>query len=216
MIKAVLFDLDGTLVDSLDDIADTGNRILREYGYPPREANEYKYLVGNGFNILMERLFPKDFISKEKLIAMREIWRSHYGAHCLDKTRAYAGMPETLEALFESGIRLGVITNKPDEQAQKIIGALFKNGLFDCVSGIAEGVPVKPDPYLCFKAFDIIGVKNFECLFVGDTSVDIKTAINSGCVPVGALWGFRTEDELINAGASHLIKKPSDLLALCG
>jgi len=215
-IKAVLFDLDGTLADSIADIAASANLMFKTFGYPEYSADEYKYLVGEGLTALIERALPDGKATPEELNKFRKLWLDHYGMHCLDQTRAYDGMAETLADLKRRGIALGVVTNKQQEIAKKIVTGLYGDNIFGCVCGIRKGVPHKPDPTLVYEALSILGITNSgEVIFIGDTSTDIKTAKNSGCVSVGALWGFRPASELIEAGADHIIEAPPDLLRLC-
>ena len=218
---AALFDLDGTLADSIDDLADCANHILSVYGRPPRGTDEYKLLVGDGLVTLITRILPDIAASGDELTKIRGLWMEHYSAHCLDKTKAYDGMAETLAELKKRGVCLGVVTNKQRDMSVKIVGALYGESVFGCVCGVKSGVPVKPDPYLAFEALGLLGVNvtggkpSSPVLFIGDTSVDINTAINANAVPAGALWGFREADELINAGAAHLLRTPSDILGIC-
>ena len=215
MIKAALFDLDGTLADSLADIAESMNGALAERGYPGRPEANYKYLVGDGAAKLAERLLPDDKKTPGEIELLRGMWAERYAKHCLVKTRPYDGMAETLERLKRSGVRLCVVTNKSEELAKKIIHGLYGEDTFDIISGKHEGSPLKPDPYLAREAMRIFGADGSECVFTGDTAVDMKTAVNAGCAPVGALWGYRTAEELSGAGAKFLIEKPSELLAIC-
>jgi len=226
-ITAALFDLDGTLADSLTDIAGGANHSLAACGYPARRIDDFKSLVGDGLTSLIIRLLPEDANTQEIIEKIRDLWLGYYGEHCLDTTRPYDGMPETLAELKKRGVKLAVITNKQQEIAQKIVRALYGADMFDCVLGIRTGVPVKPDPFLAFEALRICGITNgrganrfdnkkFDTVvYVGDTATDMLTAKNSGCVPVGALWGFRTLNELREAGAEYLLEKPADLLEIC-
>ena len=210
-VKAVIFDLDGTLADSLDDLADCGNFCLETFGFLKQRTEDYKYLVGDGLSKLIERVLPEDSQTPDIIAKIRDTWLDYYSVHCLDKTRPYDNMPDALAVLKRRGLKLSVVTNKQQELAEKIIGGLYEKNTFDIVCGVKAGVPVKPDPHLAFAALEFMGVLARETIFVGDTSVDMTCAKNAGCVPVGALWGFRTADELKNAGAVHLLHSPSEL-----
>ena len=212
-VKAALFDLDGTLADSLYDLADSANYVLKTCGYPEQDIEDYKYYVGDGLTKLIERVLPPEKITGDEIERIRSLWTEYYGAHCLDKTTPYEGMAETLVKLNERGIKLGVVTNKSEELAVKIVNHLY-GPVFDYIGGIKDGVPLKPDPFLANEALSRFNASGAECIFIGDTSVDMATAANAGCVPAGALWGFRTEDELRRSGAAYLLKEPTDLLKI--
>jgi len=162
---------------------------------------------------LIERILPENDKNDETIEKIRGVWLTHYMEHCLDNTRPYAGMEETLAALKKRGIKLGVVTNKHHETAEKVVYGLFGHDAFECVYGFFDGAPRKPDPFLAFKSLEIIGAAPDECIFTGDSGVDMRTAKNAGCTAAGAAWGFRTEEELQEAGADHILRKPADILA---
>lgn len=211
MIKAVLFDLDGTLVNSLYDLATSTNYALEQMGFNPHTNEEYRYLVGDGMKKLVERALPGEKRDDETFNKCFDIFYSHYKEHYFDKTCAYEGIEELLSKLDEKGIMLGVISNKKHEMAVTVVQKTFDEGIFHTVSGNQENYPVKPDPELTLKIISDMGVKPNECLFVGDSNVDMQTALNSGCISVGVLWGFRTEKELLESGAMHIVKKSSEI-----
>lgn len=211
MIKAVLFDLDGTLVNSLYDLADASNYALTVKGYPTHETEKYKYFVGNGMPNLMERILPSEERSAEKINELLDIFLGYYKEHYLDKTVVYEGIIPLLKALKAQGITVGVVSNKADGMTQLIIEKLL-DGYFDIVQGKLEGFLPKPDPALTLLVMSKLGVKPDECIFVGDSGMDAALGVNCGAVPVGALWGFRTKEELIENGAEYTIDNPLTLL----
>ena len=208
MIKAVLFDLDGTLINSLDDLADSVNFALNLQGYPTHETEKFKYFVGNGMRKLIERASPENSDIDKTL----EIFMARYKEHSLDKTAPYKDIYELLEKLNQKGIATAVVTNKAEPNAKAISKHFFGDSL--AVYGQREGVKTKPDPELTFIAMGDLGVKPEECLFVGDSGMDMAVGVNSGSVPVGVTWGFRTAEELKENGAKHLIHSPLELLEL--
>ncbi len=209
--KAAVFDLDGTLADTLRDLAEATNAALRENGLPPHPVEAYRQMVGNGLQKLAERAAGPD-ASPETWERVRQAFLRIYDRDCLIYTRPYAGMPETLAMLQERGTALLVVTNKPDAQAHTIVEALFGRRLFAGVYGNREGRKTKPDPALTLAALESVGVSPSDALFIGDSNVDVHTAKNAGMKCGGAVWGFRGEDELREAGADFLLHKPAEIL----
>lgn len=208
--KAVIFDLDGTLVNSLDDLADSVNKVLSSYNLPTHDIESYKYRVGNGIRKLMERSLPED---KQNLLDEALIkFKAVYAEHNLDKTRPYDGIIELLQKLQAQNIKLGVCTNKHDEAAKDIIRILFSENIFDCIIGDKPGLKRKPDPGKVLAIADSWGIKPQEVVYLGDSGVDMQTAVNADMLAVGVLWGFRTADELNANGADILIDTPQKLL----
>ena len=211
--KAVIFDLDGTLVNSIADLSDSVNIMLKEYGYPEHDEDEYRYFVGNGSRKLVERALPKEksgdnaFVS-EALAKFKKIYSSRY----LEKTRAYHAIPEVLRELRDWGIPLGICTNKHQEAADVISRILFDENTFQEVRGDTPGTKRKPDPEKPLEIAQHFGVEPFEVAYLGDSGVDMQTACNAGFLPVGVLWGFRDKKELIENGAEVLLNNPVDLL----
>lgn len=210
MIKAVLFDLDGTLANSLSDLADSTNYALSEMGFPTHEREEYKYLVGDGIPKLIERALPVGEKTEENKKKCFDIFMERYKEHYHDKTVAYDGIPDMLSELKEGGLKIAVISNKAEEMAVKVVEKLF-GGMFDVVAGKREGFPTKPDPALTLEVIRQLGVKPQECVLVGDSGMDMAAAVNAGAAPVGVLWGFRLEDELIKNGARYIVKSPAEI-----
>jgi phosphoglycolate phosphatase len=214
MIEAVLFDLDGTLLDTLDDIADCANAALSMNGYPVHDTEAYKYFVGSGVDALIKRIVPGGSVSPEELESVNKNYAELYAKHATDKTRPYDGVLELLEALKSRGLKSAVVSNKPDPATRQTVAYFFGDGSFDFVIGNRPGMPLKPDPAIALLAIKSIGSQPERCLYVGDTGTDMTTAQNSGCVPVGVTWGFRERDELLSCGAKFLIDSPEELLAL--
>lgn len=211
MIKAVLFDLDGTLVNSLGDLASSTNYALSKFGFPARKTDEYKYFAGDGIPKMLERALPEGHKDKETVEKMLPYFFEHYSVHYADKSYAYEGVKELILSLKNMGIKVAVVTNKAQEMADIVISKFYGN-LFDLILGKREGIPAKPDPAAAFMAMDILGVKPDECVFIGDSGMDVATGVNSGAYPVGELWGFRKRDELVLNGAASIIEKPEQLL----
>lgn len=210
MIKAVIFDLDGTLVNSIEDLCNSTNFALSKYGFPQHELAKYNYFVGHGMTNLIETVIPKESLNKENFQKVYDTFIEHYSSNYLVNTAVFDGILESLKTLKENGIALAVLSNKKDEFTQRIAKELFGD-LFDVVSGKKEGCPLKPDPNSTLRVLNSLGVTAKECAFLGDSGVDMETAVNSGCLPVGVLWGLRTADELKNSGAKHLIHNPTEI-----
>ncbi len=214
MIKAVLFDLDGTLVNSLEDLAGSSNYALEKMGFPIHETEKYKYFVGNGMPNLIERVLPEDkrveSIHKETL----SIFMNHYKEHYVDKTVVYDGINSLIKTLKEKGYKLAVVSNKIQEMTETVVNKLFPGGDFDIVCGKQEGYPVKPAPGLALKVISDLGVESCECVFIGDSGMDAALAVNLGCIGIGVLWGFREKTELLENGANYIAEEPSDILSI--
>ena len=211
--KAVIFDLDGTLVDSLADLSDSVNLMLESYGFPTHEVEKYRYFVGNGSKKLMERTLPRDKAASAEFVeeALAK-YKAIYKERLLEKTRPYNGVRELLAELKSRGIPLAVCTNKHNDAALTIVKILFAPGTFEEVLGDRPGFPKKPNPATPLEIASHLGVKPDEVAYLGDTSVDMETAGHAGFLPVGVLWGFRPEEELVKSGAKVLLKAPLELL----
>ena len=211
MIKAILFDLDGTLVNSLFDLGFSTNFALAKMGYPTHEIEKFKYFVGDGMPKLIERALPESKRDKETIKTTLEIFMEHYREHFVDKTVPYDGIIELLDSLSE--YKMAVISNKVQEMATVVTEKLLGDK-FQIVCGKREGYPTKPDPTLTLEIIDELGVKPEECLFIGDSGMDMAVAKNAGCVAVGVLWGFRKEDELRENGADYIVSASQDILGI--
>ena len=215
MIKAIFFDLDGTLANSLLDLATSCNYALTQHGFATHETEKYKYFVGDGMQKLIERILPENSRTEEIRAQVFNTFWEHYKAHYFDNTIPYEGVCELITALKDRGYIIAVISNKADEMCQAVVNKLFPS-TFDLVCGKLENYPTKPDPALFNLLTQKLGVIASECLVVGDSGMDMKTAVNAGALGVGVLWGFRTKDELLSNGAKYIIEKASQLLDILG
>ena len=212
MYKHVIFDLDGTLLNTIDDLADTGNHVCSLHGWPTHTVDEFKLMVGNGIPKLVERFAPQG-TDKETLDQACGEFMDWYGVHKEDKTAPYAGMPEVAKALREAGVSIAVLSNKADVMAGPVVEHYYP-GIFPVVQGALPGLPTTPDPTLLHKLMDRLGATREDTLFVGDSNVDIRTAKNGGLTGCGVLWGFRSREELETAGADVIVSTPQELLDL--
>jgi phosphoglycolate phosphatase len=210
--SAILFDLDGTLVDSLEDIADAMNHALGELGHPPHALEAYRTLVGDGARELARRALPPEHTRDIEPVLAR--YKDRYHRHPITKSRAYPGIYELLTTLRERAIPLAVVTNKPHEAAVAIVDALFPSHTFRVVLGQRDGVPHKPDPAMPRAVLRELDLASSDAWFVGDTSTDMCTARNAGLVAIGVTWGFRARAELEAHGAHAIIDVPAALLEI--
>ena len=208
--RAAVFDLDGTLLNTLADLADSGNELLASYGMAPHPEPAFRYFVGNGSRKLMERILPGK--SPEQIDEALGRYKAIYEKHLTAKTTPYEGISETLSALKVRGVRMAVCTNKHISAAEALIRKYFPADTFDTFEGDRPGVPRKPDPAHVRIVLEKMGVRPEETVYLGDSGVDMQTAVNAGALPVGVLWGFREKDELMENGAQILLSKPSELL----
>jgi phosphoglycolate phosphatase len=212
MKKAVIFDLDGTLADTIEDIAGAVNRTLSRRKLPEHDLGLYKLMVGDGFRKLIVRALPEVLRSDDYVEDARAEAAADYSGRCLERTRAYPGVRELLAALAARGIPAAVLSNKPDELTKKVTAGLFPYFAFALVRGETEDFPRKPDPASALDACARLGASPSEALYLGDTGVDMSTAKAAGMTALGALWGFRNEAELRETGADALLASPVDLL----
>lgn len=207
--KAAIFDLDGTLVDSLADLADATNYALKIFGQPSRDIQAFRQMVGNGIRTLISRALgpDKQHLAEDVLEKMRE----KYTQICLDKTRPYNGLPQVIAELAKRGIKLAVLTNKDQKMAQKIVRHFF-DGYFQIIKGTTAAVAVKPEPFEALQVPEKFNVKPQETVFIGDSDIDMQTAKGGKMFAIGVSWGFRGRKELIEAGADAVIDEPGELL----
>ena len=210
----ILFDLDGTLADTLEDLADAMNRVLRGEGLPEHGYAECRRMIGYGIRQLVSAALPAERRDAPTVDRCFALMMADYSQHSLVKTHLYADVPEVLTALRAAGLKLAVLSNKADEPTQRIVAALFADGVFDAVAGARTDVPLKPDPAGALLIAASLGLEPGRMLYVGDSPTDMRTALAAGMTPVGVSWGFRTRDELLEAGASALLDHPRELLGL--
>ena len=210
--KAVIFDLDGTLINTLEDLQGSVNAALAAHAMPPRTLDEVRTRVGNGIFKLIERSVPEG-TDAQTVQSVFDCFRSHYAAHYMDRSAPYDGIPELLQTLKQRGIRTAVVSNKAHPMAQGLCVDRFGT-LLDAAFGESETLPKKPDPQMVFAALDALGTTKDETLYVGDSEVDFRTAMNAGLRSVSVLWGFRSEADLRAVGAKELITSPEELLTI--
>lgn len=214
MYKHIIFDLDGTILNTLEDLAAATNWVCAQHGWPAHEVEEYKYFVGNGAPKLLSRVVPDGVELTDALHQqLLEEFTRRYNDHKEDKTTVYAGMPQALKRLKEAGITLAVLSNKPHGAAFPVVERYYPC-IFDAVQGALDGLPVKPDPTLLHRLMGELGATEADTLFVGDSNVDIRTAKNGGLTGCGVLWGFRTRAELEAEGADFIAETPEKLVEL--
>ena len=212
MYRTVIFDLDGTLLNTIDDLADAGNWVCRRNGWPEHTVEEFKAMVGHGLRNLVTTFSPAN--SRSPLLVMSTLaqFSQYYGAHNMEKTAPYPGIWDLLNRLKEAGVTMAVYSNKADEFSQVIMNHYFP-GLFTYVQGKIEGVPVKPDPTGLRMVMEKLQAKPEETLYVGDSDVDMETGRNGGLATCGVTWGFRTRETLIASGAGCLVDTAAELEA---
>ena len=209
-MKTIIFDLDGTLLDTLADLADSANYTMEQMGYPKHPTDSYRYFVGNGVPKLLERCLLEDKRTDENIQTARRIFAEYYNVHFVDKTKPYDGVAELIEKLRESGVKMAVASNKSDEFTVSLVKRFFGNA-FDIVQGGKADVPKKPAPDIVYSIMQKLGAVSENTYFAGDSNVDMYTAKNAGIKAIGCLWGFRTKDELLEGGADFLAESPMDI-----
>lgn len=212
--RAVVFDFDGTLLDTLQDLAESVNSVLSRSGFPEHSLEEYRHFIGDGVEELARRVLPvghRDGATvSNTMAAIREEYRGRWPDH----TRPYEGIPELLDILTARGVKMAVVTNKPDDSTRAMAARLLPRWKFDVIIAATLDLPKKPDPKGAIEAARRLGFPPSAIIYVGDSDIDMKTANAAGMYAVGALWGFRTADELMRNGARVLISKPLELLEL--
>ena len=208
--KAVIWDLDGTLLDTLEDLKNSVNYGLASFGMPAITLEMTRRFVGNGVGRLIELAVPEgtDKDTEKKVL---DIFKAHYEEHSLDATKPYEGVVNVLKALKEKGYKMAIVSNKIENAVGELADKFFP-GLIDVAIGETPDVPKKPAPDMIFKALNRLGVEKNEAIFIGDSDVDVATGINSGLDMLTVLWGFRDEDELVEAGAKVFVRKPDEIL----
>lgn len=213
MKRAVIFDLDGTLSDSIASIKYCADRALAAFGYGAFPESDYKYFVGDGAaNLIRRALAATSDTAQERFEAVFALYKEYFAKDCMYQVKPYEGVPELLEELKKRGLKLAVLSNKPHDQTLDVIEALFGRGYFDLVQGQKDGLPIKPDPAGVFAILEEFQLEAADILYLGDTATDMKTGKRAGAFTVGALWGFRDRRELEEAHADAIIGHPLELL----
>ncbi len=210
--KAIIFDLDGTLIDSLEDLCNAANRVLKKNNFPTHEMEEYRYFVGEGVVALITRALPDEIKNEDIINSCVGEFREEYRKSWNIKTKPYEGIAEMLDLITLRGLKMAVLSNKPDYFTKKCVAAFLPNWKFDRIIGQRDDVPKKPDPAGAKEIAEYLAVSPSEIIYVGDTPIDMETAIAAGMLPVGVLWGFRPEDELKRSGARRVIQKPEEII----
>jgi len=212
--RAVLFDLDGTLLNTLEDLADSANGALGELGFPGHPVDSYRYFVGDGMENLVRRVLPKDHRDAATFARLLELTRREYSNRWSTKTQPYPGIPDFLDWLAGHCVPMAVLSNKPHEFTRLCVTSLLPRWSFQVIQGATPTLPKKPDPAAALAIASTMGVSPAVMLYLGDTNTDMRTAISAGMFPVGALWGFRTAEELTASGARVLVETPLEVARL--
>ena len=208
-MKSAIFDLDGTIADTIADLGDAVNYGLEKLGYPTFDYEAYKKMVGNGVKKLCERALPED--KKGMLSELHKLFKEYYDVHYLDKTKPYDGIKETMEKLRDAGVYMAVATNKPEEVAKEIVAKLLPDMRFVKVLGGVDYRPVKPDTAILNEIFAALPDEKNRVFMIGDSNVDVQTAKNAGIECIGCAWGFRGRAELEAEGADYIAENASDI-----
>jgi phosphoglycolate phosphatase len=211
--KGVIFDLDGTLVNSLEDIADAMNTVLQNLNYPTHDYDAYQYFIGSGLRNLVSKALPETHNDEKHIDRCYQLMIEEYSGNCTRKTKPYDGIVELLDHLISYNIKLSVFSNKSDELTKKITTALFSN-YFEPIVGLSIEALKKPNPSEAIAISKKLGLKTEEIIFVGDSGIDIQTAANANMLAVGVSWGYRPEEELFAEGAKYVLNHPLDLIQI--
>lgn len=214
MKKLVIFDLDGTLLNTIADLAQSTNHALAALGYPTHEEKEYNFMVGNGINKLFERALPEESRTEENVLRVRKEFVPYYDQHNADKSCPYPGITELLDELQAKGLQLAVASNKYQAATEKLIAHYFPNIRFTAVFGQREGVNVKPDPTVVHDILKIAQLSSKDVLYVGDSGVDMQTANNAEVTSCGVTWGFRPRTELETFHPDYIVDKAEEITAI--
>lgn len=215
MIKLIIFDLDGTLLNTINDLGKSCNYILEQHGFPTHPLQAYRFFVGNGVSKLIERALPETQRSPEFVEKLRKQFVEYYSKHSEDETAPYPGIMKMLKELESKQIKLAVASNKFIEGTQSLVQKFFPDIQFASVLGQREGIPVKPDPQIVYDVMREAGITNKnEILYAGDSGADMQTCVNSGIKGIGVLWGFRSKEELLENGAEYIVEDPSEIVQL--
>ena len=214
MKKNIVFDLDGTLLNTLEDIAISANFALSTLGFEAQESEKYRYFVGEGVFKLFENIFAYNPQNPELIKRAVALFEGHYAKQFNQNTKLYEGISKMLTFLQKRGFKMAILSNKPDSFTKMCAMKYLREWKFDLVLGAREGIPRKPDPTAALEISERLHVTPEACYYLGDTMIDMQTANRAGMIALGALWGFREEAELRAHGAQHLVKTPSDVIKL--
>jgi phosphoglycolate phosphatase len=214
MIKLIIFDLDGTLLNTIEDLANATNHALKQFNFPTHVAETYRFYVGNGINKLIERALPEEHSNADAISMVMHEFLKYYMFHADDCTKPYPGIPELLNKLHRKGFQLGVASNKMHDATVELVNRFFPDINFTTILGQRDGIPVKPSPDILDEIVTRAGVLKSETLYIGDSGVDAMTAINARIEFIGVLWGFRPQQELKEAGAMRFVEKPEEIVGL--
>lgn len=212
--RAVIFDLDGTLLDTIKDIADSMNCVLKKFGLPTYKTEDYYYFVGEGMETLCKRVLPPSHNTPSMITRCVKAMKEEYKKRWLNNTVPYPGIPELLNELENKGIKMAVLSNKPDQLTKLLVEKILTGINFSFILGESPNFPKKPAPDSALYIAKYLNIQAAECIYLGDSDIDMKTANSAGMFAVGALWGFRTARELIQAGAKKLIRKPQEIFSI--
>ncbi|MFH1672993.1 MAG: HAD family hydrolase [Pseudomonadota bacterium] len=211
---AIVFDLDGTLLNTLNDLGNAVNRVLSQHGFPTHNLDKYRYFVGDGAKMLVIRALPEHQRNEKVIDTCLQDFKNDYGQHWNVDTRLYDGIPDMLDKLSSRRIKLAILSNKPHEFTIRCVTKFLSKWTFDVVLGQQESIPLKPHPAAALGIADRMNMPVSSFLYLGDTAVDMQTAVAAGMFPVGAMWGFRSPEELKENGAKVLLQYPSDIFTL--
>jgi len=214
MPKLIIFDLDGTLLDTIEDLANSVNHALKAFNFPVHPVEAYRFFVGNGVNKLLERALPEDKRNADFISMVKHEFIKHYFVHAEEFTKPYPGIAELITRLAAEGYQLAVASNKVHEATVQLVKRYFPSVQFAAVFGQRDGFPAKPNPGILEEIISIAGVDKSEVLYVGDSGVDVATAINAKVAFTGVLWGFRPQKELEELGAVSFVESAEELYRL--
>ncbi len=209
-----MFDLDGTLLDTLTDLANATNRALEDQGFPIHPVDAYRHFIGDGVAKLMARVLPPENRDPGDVEVGGHLMKQAYAACWSENSAPYPGITDLLGKLSQARMPMAILSNKPDEFIQSMVKTLLPDSDFVMVRGALPNVPIKPDPTAALDMLHQLGVTPSQCVYVGDTCTDMHTAVNTGMFPVGVAWGFRDEPELIQSGAKAILHRPDELMPL--
>ena len=212
--RLAIFDLDGTLLDTVADLANATNQALTQCGYPTHPTDAYYQFVGNGINKLFFRALPEEARTEENVMRIRSLFVPYYNEHNADDSRPYPGVSELLRTLQAQGVQVAVASNKYQQATAKLVGHFFPDIRFAAVYGQREGVAIKPDPAVVADILNDTGISRADTIYIGDSGVDMQTARNAEVESIGVSWGFRSVEELIDNGAEHIVHHAGEIAAL--